>query len=259
VCGRFTLTARPEILARDFELEAVPQLAPRFNVAPGQDVATVWWPRAGGRELQLRRWGLVPGWAREPRIGSRLVNARAESAAERPAFRDALRLRRCLVPADGFYEWADAEPGREAAAQRAGSERRAAGPGGRLLADRQLAAGRPAGSGPRQPYYVGLADRGLFAIAGLFERWRREDGTLLETCVLLTVPANDRIRPLHDRMPAILGRRDWALWLDPQVRDPRRVQALLVPWTGPELELHAVSRRVNQTEHDDPACIAPLA
>jgi putative SOS response-associated peptidase YedK len=225
VCGRFTLTTSREVLARTFELDSAPELAPRFNAAPGQDVATVWTTREGRRELRLRRWGLVPSWARDRRIGSRLVNARAETAAERAAFRDALRRRRCLVPADGFYEWSAGAPG----------------------------------SGPRQPHHVALPARAPFAIAGLFERWRGEDGAWLETCVLLTVAANESIRGLHDRMPAILGPGDFELWLDPRVRDPRRVEPLLVPWAGPELEVRAVSRRVNQTEHDDPECMAPLA
>jgi putative SOS response-associated peptidase YedK len=225
VCGRFTLTTPREVLARAFELDEVPELAPRFNAAPGQDVATVWRPREGRRELRLRRWGLVPHWAQDRRIGSRLVNARAETAAVKPAFRDALRWRRCLVPADGFYEW---------------------GPGA-------------AGSGPRQPYHIALPGGVPFAIAGLFERWRAEDGAWLETCTLLTVAANERIRPVHDRMPAILGSADFELWLDPAVQDPRRVEPLLVPWAGAGLELRPVSRRVNKPEHDDAECLAPLA
>jgi putative SOS response-associated peptidase YedK len=219
------LTTPREVLARAFELDDVPDLAPRWNAAPGQDVATVWRPRAGRRELRLRRWGLVPGWAQDRRIGSRLVNARAETAAAKPAFRDALRRRRCLVPADGFYEWGAGAPG----------------------------------SGPRQPYHIALPGRAPFAIAGLFERWRAEDGLWLETCVLLTVPANDRIRGLHDRMPAILAPGDFELWLDPAVQDPGRALPLLAPWAGAQLELRPVSRRVNKPEHDDPECIAPLA
>ena len=223
MCGRFTLTTSREVLARAFDLDEPPALPPRFNVAPGQDVATVWQTPEGRRELRPRRWGLVPHWARDAKIGSRLINARAETAAEKPAFRTALRQRRCLVPADGFYEW---------------------GAGG---------------AGDRQPYYLSLPAREPFGIAGLFERWQAEDGSQLESCVLLTVPANERIRPLHDRMPAILRREDYPLWLDPAERDAKRVQALLAPWTGSELELRAVSRRVNRPANDDPRCIEPLA
>jgi putative SOS response-associated peptidase YedK len=222
VCGRFTLTASREVLARAFDLGDVPELEPRFNVAPGQPIPTVWQTPEGRRELRARRWGLVPHWARDARIGSRLVNARAETAAEKPAFRSALRQRRCLVPADGFYEWS--------------------------------------GSGPadRQPYYLSLPGREPFGIAGLFERWDAEDGSVLESCVLLTVAANERVRPLHDRMPAILRREDHAPWLDPTLRDAHRVQALLLPWAGAELDVRPVSRRVNRPQHDDPACIEPL-
>ncbi|TFG96590.1 MAG: SOS response-associated peptidase [Myxococcales bacterium] len=224
MCGRFTLTTSREVLARAFELDDAPALAPRFNVAPGQDVATVWQTPEGRRELRLRRWGLVPHWARDAKIGSRLINARAETAAEKPAFRAALRQRRCLVAADGFYEWA------------------AAGGAG----------------GARQPYYLALPEREPFAIAGLFEHWRGEEGALLESCVLLTVAPNDRVRAVHDRMPAILHREDYARWLDPTERDAQRVQALLAPWAGAALELRAVSRLVNRAGHDDPACIEPL-
>jgi putative SOS response-associated peptidase YedK len=225
MCGRFTLTTPREVLVRVFDLDpaSVPELAPRWNVAPGQDVVTLEERPDGGRELRMRRWGLVPRWARDARIGSRLINARAETAAERPAFREALRLRRCVVPADGFFEWAGAR------------------------------------SGPRQPFHVALPDGSPFAIAALHERWRSEAGSWLETCVLLTVPADERVRSLHDRMPAILAPGDLEPWLDPALRDPRRARSLLVPWSGVELALRPVSRRVNDPEHDDPACIAPLA
>lgn len=224
MCGRFTLTTSREVLARAFDLDETPALAPRFNIAPGQDVATVWQTPEGRRELRPRRWGLVPHWARDAKIGSRLVNARSETAAEKPAFRGALRQRRCLVPADGFYEWSASAPGAR----------------------------------DRQPHYLSLPGREPFGIAGLYETWRAEDGSLLESCVLLTVAANDGVRPLHDRMPAILHRDDHARWLDPAQRDAERVRALLVPWAGAPLAVRAVSRRVNRPAHDDPACIEPL-
>jgi len=224
VCGRFTLTTRREALVEAFAIdEPGPELAPRWNVAPGQDVATVGRTPDGRRELRLRRWGLVPGFAADPRIASRLVNARAETAAVRPAFRDALRLRRCLVPADGFYEWAARGPGRA----------------------------------PRQPYHIARPDGAPFPIAGLYERWRSEQGAWLETCVLLTVPASDRVRPVHDRMPLILAERDLEAWLDPAIRDPRRLAPLLAPFAG-DLLLRPVGLRVNRTENDDAGCLAAL-
>src|SRR5262249_15460116 len=220
VCGRFTLTTPPSVLAREFQLDAVPDLAPRYNAARGQDVATIWQAAGAPRALRLRRWGLVPHWAPDPGIGARLVNARAESAGSKPAFRDALRLRRCLVPADGFYEWAGS------------------------------------GRGPRRPFHLALTSGALFAIAGLFERWRGEDGAWLESCTLLTVPPNDQVRPLHDRMPAILPREAWAPRPDPQQPAGARALALLAPWAGELLAPRPVGRRVNDVGHDDPECLA---
>jgi putative SOS response-associated peptidase YedK len=221
VCGRFTLTAPPEAVRRAFGLDAAPSLEPRFNVAPGQDVATIEQDAEGRRVLVPRRWGLVPYWAEDPRIGGRLVNARCETAATKPAYRDAFRRRRCLVPADGFYEWGDA------------------------------------GRGPRQPWYVSRPDGGCFAIAGLFERWKGPGGEWLETCVLLTTDANPEVAAVHDRMPVVLPPADWSLWLDPAERDPARLAPLLRPAPDEEFVLRAVSLRVNRPEHDDPACIAP--
>jgi len=222
VCGRFTLSASPQEIERAFGLDREPRLEPRFNIAPSQPVATVDQDTAGRRVLSLRRWGLVPYWAKDPGIGARLINARAETAAEKPAFRDALSRRRCLVPADGFYEWGQTR------------------------------------SGSRQPYHIARPDRGCFALAGLFERWRAPEGDWVHTCSVLTVPANPRLATIHARMPAILAPADYARWLDPQLRDPRLLRALLAPCPDAELEPVPVSRRVNRAEVDDPACIAPL-
>jgi putative SOS response-associated peptidase YedK len=223
VCGRFTLKSSPQEVQREFGLDAPPELAPRFNIAPSQPVATIQADAAGRRLLVPRRWGLVPAWAGDQRIGARLINARAETLAVKPAFRDAFRLRRCLVPADGFYEWAGAA------------------------------------GGERQPYWIARPDEGCFGIAGLWERWRAADGSWLESCALVTTEANARLRPLHDRMPAILAREDYARWLDPAERDPRRLEPLLRPAPAAALGLRAVSRVVNRPAHDAPDCIAPLA
>jgi putative SOS response-associated peptidase YedK len=221
VCGRFTLTSTPETLAQRFGLDAVPEMAPRFNIAPSQDVATIR-VRDGERVLEMRRWGLVPHWARDPKIGNRMINARSETVAEKPAFRGAFRARRCLVPADGFYEWAG-------------------------------------GKGPRQPYHIGLSDGGPFAIAGLWEHWSDQAAATIDSCTLLTTSANERIASLHHRMPVILDPDDWDLWLDPSVRDGDALQALLRPLAADRVDLHPVSRHVNDPKHDDPECVAPLA
>jgi putative SOS response-associated peptidase YedK len=210
-------------LAERFDLGEIPRLAPRFNIAPTQEVATV---RAcaerGERVLEMRRWGLVPGWARDPRVGNRMINARSETVAERPAFRTAFRVRRCLVPADGFYEWT----------------------GGR---------------GPRQPYHIALADGAPFAIAGLWERWSRQGEDVIESCTLLTTRANERVAAVHERMPVILETEDYERWLDPALRDPDPLRDLLRPFPAERLALHAVSLWVNDPRHDDPSCVAPVA
>lgn len=221
MCGRFTLTAPPAQIADAFDLDEVPDLRPRFNVAPGQAIATVRQAPEGGRVLEERRWGLVPRWAKDPKIGARLINARAETAAEKPAFRTAFRRRRCLVPADGFYEWAKAP------------------------------------RGPKQPHHLRRRDRGLFAIAGLWERWRGSDGSELETCTLLTTVANPTVAPIHDRMPVILAPERWEVWLDPALEDVDVLAPLLVPEPADRLEAQPVGLRVNRPEHDDAACLAP--
>jgi putative SOS response-associated peptidase YedK len=224
VCGRFPLPATPASVERAFDLEETPDLAPRFNIAPGQDVATIHQTGEGRRTLVLRRWGLVPAWASDPKIGSRLINARAETAATKPSFRTALRRRRCLVPADGFFEWAAAS------------------------------------SGPRQPYWIAQQDHGCFAIAGLYERWRSEEADAwLETCTLLTTEASPALRGIHHRMPVILAPGDYALWLDPMLQEPERLAEALRPRTERRFELRAVSRRVNRPGHDAADCIAPLS
>ena len=223
MCGRFTLTASPQVIERTFGLDETPQLSPRFNIAPGQDVATIHRSEAARSVLALRRWGLVPFWAKDPKIGARLINARAETLDVKPSSREAFRRRRCLVPADGFYEWAEAR------------------------------------RGPRQPYWVARTDGACFAIAGLYERWKSPQGEWLETCTLITTDADERLRTIHDRMPVILAPAAYAHWLDSSLREPERLRELLRPQPGADLELRAVSRRVNRPDHDDPACIAPLA
>ncbi len=221
MCGRFTLTSTPETLALRFGLDAAPEMAPRFNIAPSQDVVTIR-VRDGVRVLEMRRWGLVPHWARDPKIGNRMINARSETVTEKPAFRDAFRARRCLVPADGFYEWAG-------------------------------------GKGPRQPYHIALSDGGPFAIAGLWEHWSDRAAVTIDSCTLLTTSANERIASLHDRMPVILDPGDWDLWLDPTIRGGDALQTLLGPIAADRVDLRPVSRHVNDPKHDDPACVAPLA
>lgn len=212
MCGRFYLVSPADDLARQFQME-LPALRPRYNIAPQQATVACRF-ELGARRPALLQWGLVPPWADDPGIGSRMINARSETATEKPAFRNALRARRCLIPADGFYEW-----------------RR--GPAG------------------KQPYAFRMREGGPFALAGIWEHWERPEG-LLQTFAVLTTAANEVMRPIHDRMPVIIAPRDYDLWLDPAVRDPARLAPLFAPYPGELMEAYPVSMRVNSPVHDDP-------
>jgi putative SOS response-associated peptidase YedK len=222
MCARFTLVTPAEELAEAFQLEEIPSLEPRYNIAPTQPIAAVRRDeRRGKREFTSLRWGLIPSWAKDLKIGARMINARAETLSEKPAFREAFRERRCLIPADGFYEW-----------RRVGSK--------------------------KQPFYFRLRGGKPFAFAGLWERWEGQ-GAAVESCTLLTTDANDLLRPVHERMPVILDRKDYEMWLDSSVRGTERLQPLLKPYPQKEMDSYAVGLRVNSSKNDDPACIEPLA
>jgi len=220
MCGRYLLTTPVDALGQLFRFMERPNLGPRYNIAPTQDVPIVRRTRAGeGRELLMARWGLVPYWADDVKIGNRLINARAETIERTPAFREAYQRRRCLVPADGFFEW------------------------------------RKEGK-TRQPLLIRPKDQAPFAFAGLWERWRQPDGQVLCSCSIVTCPANELVAPVHDRMPVILDPGDFERWLDPEAADGR---TLLQPCPPDWLEAYEVSPRVNSPANDDPECIAPLA
>jgi putative SOS response-associated peptidase YedK len=248
MCGRFTLRAPASVIAEQFALFEVPGFAARFNIAPTQPAPVVRRRgkplKDGGRtaarssgdaehvagrsssislssndwELTWLRWGLIPGWAKDAAIGARLINARAESAAAKPAFRAAMRSRRCLVIADGFYEW-----------QRAGRSKR--------------------------PHFIRLRDDRPFAFAGLWESWQGDDAGTVESCAILTTEANELIRSIHDRMPVILSPGDYAAWLDPAIDDPQRLAAMLVPYSSDAMQADPVSDFVNTPAHDSPRCV----
>jgi putative SOS response-associated peptidase YedK len=206
MCGRFTLKTPANVLIEHFRLEGVPTdelplFTPRSNISPTQEIAAL---RAGsgphGRELTMMRWGLIPSWADDPKIGSRMINARGETVAEKPSFRKAFRARRCLIPADGFYEW-----------KKEGSK--------------------------KQPYRVHRPDEGPFAFAGLWERWKPkgEDTAAIESCTIITTEASEHLRELHERMPVIIAPRDYDLWLDAPVDEADRLQKLVRPFEEDEL------------------------
>lgn len=222
MCGRFVLTTPAQALAAHFGAWAGGLLLPaRYNIAPTQDVVAVRVDQ-GQRQLVMLRWGLVPAWAKDLAIGNRMINARAETAAEKPSFRAAFASRRCIVPASGFYEW-----------KREGTR--------------------------KQPWYFRARDDGPLAIAALWERWRAPDGAALESCALLTTAANALTAPIHDRMPVLLSPRDYERWLDPAIVSPRVVEAMLVPAGEDLLAAHPVSAAVGNARHDDPRNIEPLA
>ena len=218
MCGRYTFFAEPEELTDLFDLLDAPRYPPRYNIAPTQPVPAVRPDDQGRRFMVEMRWGLIPSWSKDPRIGARLINARIESVAEKPAYRAAFRRRRCLLPARGFYEW-----------QRRGSR--------------------------KQPYYVHLRGGELFAFAGLFEHWRSPEGDSIDTCTILTTEACEPIRDIHPRMPVVLSPEVYALWLDPTLQAPDRLRGLLELLPPEVWEVYPVSTHVNSPAHDDPTCI----
>jgi putative SOS response-associated peptidase YedK len=224
MCGRFTLRAPASVIAEQFMLFELPPFAARFNIAPTQ-LAPVIRLQPGlavqQRELVWLRWGLVPSWANDPAIGNRLINARAETAAQKPAFRTAFQRRRCLIVADGFYEW-----------QRTGRA--------------------------KQPYFIRFRDDRPFALAGLWETWEGPDHSALETCTILTTEPNELVGPIHDRMPVILPPEVISAWLDPATGDWRGLTKLLTPCAAAPMEAYPVGNLVNNPRQDSAGCIEPF-
>jgi putative SOS response-associated peptidase YedK len=224
MCGRFTLKSKPEAIAAEFGLPAMPLLEPRYNVAPTQAVAAVRLDGdTGTRRLDLLRWGLVPPWADDPAIGNRLINARAESVAEKPAFRQAFLARRCIIISDGFYEWAKRADGR------------------------------------KQPFFIRRRDGRPFGFAGLWEQWQREEAAPIYSCTVITTEANDLVRPIHGRMPAILRPEDYRFWLDPAIRDKVTLGEVLAPYPDGDLVAYPVSTLVNAAANDREECVRAIA
>jgi putative SOS response-associated peptidase YedK len=222
MCGRFTLTDPDADLSVQFGLPEIPDLEPRYNIAPTQPVAAVrLHPQNAARELAMLHWGLIPFWAKDPKIGSRMINARSETVAEKPAFRAAFRQRRCLIVADGFYEWQKT-------------------------------------NGTKQPYYIRLHDARPFAFAGLWERWQGPE-SVIESCTLLTTAPNELLSSVHNRMPVILKPSDYDLWLDPDLNHAEMLGEVLRPFPSELMQAYPVSLHVNRPRNDDPRCIEPLA
>jgi len=218
MCGRFAFFSPKEAIVAAFGLEAMPEYVGRFNIAPSQQILTVRLEQ-GRMVAEQFRWGLVPFWAKDPAIGNRMINARVETVAEKPSFRQALRQRRCLIPIDGFFEW------------------------------------QKSADGGKQPWYISGGESQILACAGLWEEWRDPDDQVLRTCTIITTAANDFMRGLHHRMPLLLAATDYATWLNPAAT----VGNLLTARSIVALQAHPVSRRVNNPINNEPELIAKEA
>ena len=220
MCGRYTQTKSGEAIARTFNLATPPDPQPRYNISPTQPISAIAQTNED-REYRIFQWGLVPSWSKDPSIGSRMINARSETVAEKPSFRAAFKRRRCLVLADGFYEW-----------QRTG--------------------------GKKQPYYIQVKDQEMFGFAGLWETWESGDGSHLESCTILTTEPNGLMETIHNRMPVILHPEDFDLWLDPSLQDGQHLQHLLRPYEDEAMAAYAVSTVVNNPRNERPECVEPM-
>ena len=222
MCGRFTLTVDPADLQEAFPNLApiINDLAPRYNIAPTQPIAVI--INKGAYSLEFSIWGFVPSWAKDPSIGSQMINARAETIAIKPAFRSAFRRRRCLIPADGFYEWQ-----------------------------------KDPTSNKKTPFFISLQSRQPFAFAGIWDAWSSPDGSNLQTCCIITTQPNELVAPIHNRMPVILPSTAYQKWLDPLESRAEVLLPLLKPYPASEMQAYPVSRLVNTAANDSPDCVRP--
>ncbi len=222
MCGRFTLTVDPADLKDHFQNASFPaKFAPRFNIAPTQPILAI--PNDGRNAADFFIWGLIPSWAKDPSIGNRMINARGETLAEKPAYRGAYKYKRCLIPADGFYEW-QVQPGTKT----------------------------------KLPYFIHIKDGQPFAFAGLWEEWRAADGSPVRTCTIITTAPNSLMAPIHDRMPVILRPEDYAEWLDAAPRTAQSLQHLVAPFPPELMEAYPVSALVNSPSNDRAECLQPV-
>jgi len=221
MCGRFALIVDASVLADVFDVDPPRELQPRFNIAPTQTIPIVRARKDGPRKCAMVRWGLVPSWAKDEKMGARMINARGETVAEKPSFRSAVKTRRCLIPADGFYEWVRTGEG-------------------------------------KQPHFIHFTDARPFAFAGLWERWTKGGPEPLDTCTIITTSPNELIEDLHDRMPVILPADRYTEWLEPSPLNPDRLQELLVPHPAEGMEAYPVSTFVNKPANEGSECIAHL-
>jgi len=209
MCGRFALAVKPEILKSQFNLRGALELVPSWNIAPSLNIVTITGDKPDSRQLKLRRWGLIPSWAKDAAVGNKLNNARGETVAEKPSFRSALKYRRCLIPASGFYEWHTE-------------------------------------NGVKQPWYISLKSGETMAFAGLWETWQPAGGEAVESCCIITTSANAIMEPIHDRMPVILDPAQWEVWLSQQEQKADHQLPLLCPHEAASMQAWPVSRELNR-------------
>ena len=221
MCGRFTLRTPKERIKREFQLGEEPPVEARFNIAPTQSILAVR-QIEDEREGALLKWGLIPSWAKDDSMSARLINARSETVAEKPAFRESFKQRRCIIPADGFYEW------------------------------------KREGKG-KQPFFFSLRDGRPFGFAGLWDRWRDEGGKVVESCTILTTEANEVLKEVHDRMPVILHPETYGLWLDTDMRIVDSLKELLSPYPASEMTAYPVSAQVNSPKNQGEDLITKVA
>lgn len=221
MCGRFALKTTAQAIREQFLVEqGLHELEPHYNIAPSMGIASVRMAEnKKTRVLTLMQWGLIPAWAKDPAIAHKMINARAETVAEKPSFRGPFRHHRCLIPADGFYEWKKLD------------------------------------GGGKQPYFVKRLDEKPFALAGLWSLWTPPDGSELESCTIITTNANELMEEIHDRMPVILKEKDFSAWLDPDNQNPKVLKEFLKPYPAEEMEAYPVSTLVNKPQNDSPDCL----
>jgi putative SOS response-associated peptidase YedK len=221
MCGRFTLTVDPAQLQDTFGgYTFPPQFAPRFNIAPTQPVLAI--PNDGKNKADFFVWGLIPSWAKDPSFGNRLINARGETLAEKPSFRGGYKYKRCLIFADGFYEWK-----------------------------------KQPGTRTKVPYFIHMKDRQPFAFAGLWDEWNSPDGSQVRSSTIITIEPNELMAPLHNRMPVILPPYAYTQWLDPAPRTPESLESLIKPYPSDEMAAYPVSTLVNNPKNDRAECVVP--
>lgn len=220
MCGRFAYFVPAQQLTQHYGLVFAPPQPDRYNITPSQDIIAIRQAQTGEREAVTLAWGLVPHWAKDPAIGNRMINARGETVAEKPSFRQAFKRRRCIIPASGFYEWGPSRAG-------------------------------------KWPYYISPRQAELLSFAGLWERWGGGDGETLESCTIITIAANESLARVHERMPVCLAESSYADWLDPETSS-ETCRKLLVPLPDAELEIRPVGKAVNNPRNDAAALVEPV-